>query len=123
MKRVLLLLSLAIVSGSVLINSSASISADNIYDNNYLSASSHDGSDKIQIFPNPVIDKILNITAENSIVKIEILDIAGSSVFIQKYEKETKKVVLNLDNLYRGLYIIKVKLDNNSIFTEKIMIE
>ncbi len=123
MKRLLLLLGIAIVLSTVLVNSGASLSAENIYDDNYLYGTFDDGPGEIQIFPNPVIDNILNISAENSIVKIEILDITGSTVFMQKYEKETKKVVLSLVNLNRGLYIIQVKLDNNSSRTEKIIIE
>jgi len=109
MKRLLLLLGIAIVLSTVLVNSGASLSAENIYDDNYLYGTFDDGPGEIQIFPNPVIDNILNIS--------------GSTVFMQKYEKETKKVVLSLVNLNRGLYIIQVKLDNNSSRTEKIIIE
>ncbi len=117
------MLGIAIVLSTVLVNSRASLSAEIIYDDNYLYGTFDDNPGEIQIFPNPVINNILNISAENSIVKIEILDITGSTVFMQKYEKETKKVVLSLVNLNRGLYIIQVMLDNNSSRTEKIIIE
>jgi hypothetical protein len=117
------MLGIAIVLSTVLVNSRASLSAEIIYDDNYLYRTFDDNPGEIQIFPNPVINNILNISAENSIVEIEILDITGSTVFMQKYEKETKKVVLSLVNLNRGLYIIQVMLDNNSSRTEKIIIE
>jgi hypothetical protein len=106
MKKILLLTGLAVVLTSFLINSSASPTPG-----------------IVQIYPNPVTDRILYISSDYTIVKVEIMDITGSSVFIQKYEKETRKVIINLDNLNRGLYIIQVKLDNNSARTEKIMIE
>ena len=124
MKRVLLLLSIVIVFSSALIKSSASLTTGNIYDNNYISGLTNDDNPaKVAIFPNPVIEDKLTITAENSIIMIEILDIVGSSVFIQKYDAGTSKVVLSLENLNKGLYIIKVKLRSKSTFTEKIMIK
>ena len=122
MKRVFLLLSLSILLSTILVNS-GTFSTDGIYDNSHLYMSFNDDRDEIQIFPNPVTDKILNITSENSIAKIEILDIIGSTVFIQEYDTDTRKVVLSLDNLNRGMYIIKVKLENKTAFTEKIMIK
>ncbi len=124
MKRVLLLLSIAVVFSSVLIKSSASLTTVNIYDNNYISGLFNDDDPgKVKIFPNPVIEDEITITAENSITLIEILDIVGSSVFIQKYDAGTNKVVLSLESLNKGLYIIKVKIDSKSTFTEKIMIK
>jgi hypothetical protein len=124
MKRYLLLLSIVIVFSSLLIKSSASLTEGNIYDNNYISGLiNNDNTDKVTIFPNPVIEDELTISAENSIVMIEILDIVGSSVYIQKYETGTKKVVLNLENLNKGLYIIKVKLSSKITCTEKVMIK
>ncbi len=79
--------------------------------------------DNVTVFPNPVIDNKLTISAENSIIMIEILDIVGGSVYIQKYETGTNKVTLSLESFNKGLYIIKVKLNDKSTFTEKIMIK
>jgi hypothetical protein len=124
MKRVLLLLSIVIVFSSVLIKASAFLASDNIYDNNYMAGLfNNNNPEKVTIFPNPVIEDELTITAENSIMMIEILDIVGSSVFIQKYDTGTNKVVLSLENLNKGLYIIKVKLSSKITYTEKIMIK
>jgi len=124
MKRVLLLLSIVIVFSSILVKSGASLTAGNIYDNIYITGLFNDDlPDKVTIFPNPVIEDEITITAENSIIMIEILDIVGSSVFIQKYDSGTSKVVLSLENLNKGLYIIKVKLSSKITYTEKIMIK
>jgi hypothetical protein len=123
MKKLILLQGIAVVLTAFLISSGTSLAGDNEYGNIYIPATYNDDPGKIQIYPNPVTDKILYISSDSYITKVEIMDITGSSVFIQKYEKETRKIVLNLDNLNRGLYIIQVKLDNNSARTEKIMIE
>jgi hypothetical protein len=124
MKRVLLLLSIVIVFSSVFVKSSAFLTEDNIYDNNYADVPfNNNDPGKVTIFPNPVIKDELTITAGNSIIMIEILDIVGSSVFIQRYDTGTNKVILRLENLNKGLYIIKVKLSSKSTVTEKIMIK
>ena len=123
MKKILLLLGLVIVFSITLVNSGAYLSIENIYDNNYVAGSIDDNPDNVAIFPNPVIDNKLTISAENSIMMIEILDIVGGSVYIQKYEAGTNKVVLSLESFNKGLYIIKVKLNDKSTFTEKIMIK
>ncbi len=124
MKRALLLLSMVIVFSSLLIKSNASLTEGNIYDNNYISGLiDNDNTDKVTIYPNPAIEDELTISAENSIIMIEILDIVGSSVYIQKYETGTKKVVLNIEELNKGLYIIKVKLSSKITYTEKLMIK
>jgi hypothetical protein len=123
MKKLILLQGIAVVLTAFLISSGTSVAGNNTYNEIYIPATTDDDHDKLQIYPNPVTDKILYISSDSYITKVEIMDITGSSVFIQKYEKETKKIVINLDNLKRGLYIIQVKLDNNSARTEKIMIE
>ena len=123
MKKIILLQGIAVVLTAFLISSGNSLAGNTAYDNIYTPAAFNDDPDNIQIYPNPVTDKILYISSDSYITKVEIMDIAGSTVFIQKYEKDTRKIVLNLDNLNRGLYIIQVKLDNNSARTEKIMIE
>ena len=123
MKKLILLQGIAVVLTAFLISSGTSLAGNTAYDNIYIPAAFNDDPDNIQIYPNPVTDKILYISSDSYITKVEIMDITGSTVFIQKYEKDTRKIVLNLDNLNRGLYIIQVKLDNNSARTEKIMIE
>jgi hypothetical protein len=122
MKKLILLQGIAVVLTAFLISSGTSLAGNSAYYDTYVPPT-YDDQDNIQIYPNPVTDKILYISSDNYITMVEIMDITGSSVFIQKYEKETKKIVLNLDNLNRGLYIIQVKLGNNSARTEKIMIE
>lgn len=82
----------------------------------------HD-SDKpdISIFPNPLLEGKLNISSSEAIKEIEILSIVGKIVYNEKIE-DKNKVTLDLDNLDKGLYIVKVKLNENQTITEKLMI-
>ena len=75
----------------------------------------------VSIFPNPLLDGKLNIKSSESIKEIEILSIVGKVVYNEKIE-DKNKVTLDLDNLDKGLYIVKVKLDKEQTITEKLMV-
>lgn len=71
------------------------------------------------IYPNPVKDQKVNIiTPSNSIKNIRISDISGKKVLsLQTVNKE-----LNLPNLPKGVYVIKVDQDGKSS-TQKLIVE
>lgn len=75
--------------------------------------------DGFVIYPNPVKDQKVNIiTPSNSIKNIRISDISGKKVLsLQSVNKE-----LNLPNLPKGVYIIKVDQDGKSS-TQKLIVE
>ena len=71
------------------------------------------------IYPNPVKNKKVTImTASNGIKNILISDISGKKIFsLQTINKE-----LNLPNLAKGVYMIKVEQDGKSS-TQKLIVE
>ena len=71
------------------------------------------------IYPNPVKNKKVTImTASNGIKNILISDISGKKIFsLQTISKE-----LNLPNLAKGVYMIKVEQDGKSS-TQKLIVE
>ncbi|WP_281322187.1 S8 family serine peptidase [Flavobacterium aestivum] len=75
--------------------------------------------DGFVIYPNPVKDQKVNIiTPSNSIKNIRISDISGKKVLsLQTVNKE-----LNLPNLPKGVYIIKVEQDGKTS-TQKLIVE
>lgn len=77
----------------------------------------------ISIYPNPVINNTVTITAETDFNEIEILNIVGRIVYQKRFKPATAKATLNLQDLNKGIYVIRVNFDNNSLITEKIMIE
>ena len=65
---------------------------------------------EFEIYPNPVID-IINLTFENnfeSIFKIEIYDTLGRLSFTQNKFSTANKLSLNISELERGIYILKL---------------
>jgi len=124
MKKELLLICIVLATGSVFMNLSVLSARNVIHTNNYTGNYYNNiNPDEISIFPNPVVGKKLTIAAENPFDMIEILNIVGSSVIMQEFDLGIYKVVLNIENLDKGIYIVKVKFNSNIIVTEKITVQ
>jgi hypothetical protein len=77
---------------------------------------------KVEIYPNPVIDNRISIQANRDIQSIKILSIVGSVIFDNVYQPGTTLVQLDLDKMEKGLYLLKIKFDEETTYTEKIMV-
>jgi hypothetical protein len=67
------------------------------------------------LFPNPVVN-VVNIKFENIIndpIKIEIYDVVGKLIFKNiEYLTDENKLSIDISNLNRGVYILKVYSEN-----------
>lgn len=75
-----------------------------------------------EIYPNPVID-IANLTFENNfenMFKVEIYDALGRLSFTQNKLPTGNKLSLNISELERGIYILKL-YNNNKISVNRII--
>ena len=77
---------------------------------------------KVEIYPNPVIDNRISVQANRDIQSIKILSIVGSVIFDNVYRPGTTLVQLDLDKLEKGLYLLKIKFDEETTYAEKIMV-
>ena len=68
-------------------------------------------SSKFNVFPNPVNDVVTITNNENiNIEQVEVFDIIGKTVKIQKGNNE-KENTLNLEDLSSGTYLLHIKTD------------
>ena len=77
---------------------------------------------KFEIYPNPVID-IVNLSFENNfenMFKVEIYDALGRLSFTQNKLPTGNKLSLNISELERGIYILKL-YNNNKISVNRII--
>ena len=77
---------------------------------------------EFEIYPNPVID-IVNLSFENnfeSMYKVEIYDALGRLSFTQNKFSTGNKLSLNISELERGIYILKL-YNNNKISVKRII--
>ena len=76
-----------------------------------MSTNNFDLSDNIQIYPNPSTN-VIHINQNNqSIDKIEIIDLKGN-IILSKFEEFEN---INVNHLSLGIYILKIYADNNII--------
>lgn len=71
---------------------------------------------QVKIYPNPAAD-LLYITSETEPTRIDLYDFLGKQVLTSTQSKE-----LNVSQLTRGVYFVKVSFANNQV-TKKIVIE
>ena len=77
---------------------------------------------EFEIYPNPVID-IVNLIFENNfenMFKVEIYDSLGRLSFTQNKSSTGNKLSLNISELERGIYILKL-YNNNKISVQRII--
>jgi chitodextrinase len=83
----------------------------------------------IMVFPNPVLNNQLNInfnSSERNDVTIELYDVKGIKIFETKEQKGTEliKTITFNRQLPKGLYIVRVRMENDNIETiTKIMVK
>ena len=81
----------------------------------------------IQVYPNPVVNKIINISFGNEpsgYYRVQITNTIGQLVVSRslKVEKGTTEVAMNLGNIPPGIYSINVSM-NESSFVKEIMVQ
>lgn len=70
-------------------------------------------SEQVNIYPNPTTNQRITIQTEtNGTKEVEIFDMLGKRVAQVSFSGREKEIFLN--NIKAGVYIIKIKEDNNS---------
>lgn len=77
----------------------------------------------ILLYPNPITDGRLTIKTEENFHIIQILNITGEIVFSREYPSGTNSEVIELLNLEKGMYLIRIGFAGNANHTAKIIIK
>ena len=94
--------------------SAISLAAGNIY------IAFNDNGNEVIVYPNPVLGSEFSIKADKNISEITILNVLGQPVFTQRYLKQ-KKVNIELETGYRGVFILQVKMFDGTISTKRVL--
>lgn len=98
------------------------VTTDSVYNENWTGVLYHNKEDKIQIFPNPIIDGNLNIEQiENSIMEIKLYDAIGKIAFKITIVSDDKRITIDLSSIANGYYIISIQ-SKNKIFNSPLII-
>jgi len=77
----------------------------------------------IELYPNPVTEGRLTITATEDILSVQVMNITGKIVFNEEYPSNTTIVTLELEKLEKGIYLVRINFPAKEVHTEKIMIK
>ena len=78
---------------------------------------------EVELYPNPITEGRLTITASDYITSVQILNITGKVVFSQEYGSNTNRVDLELEKLEKGIYLVRINFPGKISRTEKVMIK
>ena len=78
---------------------------------------------EVELYPNPILEGRLTITASENISSVQILNITGKVVFNQEFDSNTNRVDLELDRLAKGVYLVRINFPGKISHTEKVMIK
>jgi hypothetical protein len=77
----------------------------------------------VSVYPNPVSGNFFTVAANEVIQSVSVYNVVGQNVLSKQVKNADKKVRLETENLSKGLYIVKVLLENNKETTTKLIIK
>lgn len=77
----------------------------------------------VEIFPNPVYEGRITIKSEESFRSVQVMNITGELVVNREYPLGTQTEVIELENLEKGIYLVRIGFEGKVTHTEKIMVK
>ena len=75
-----------------------------------------------KVGPNPITGKELNVYyPASNFTEIEITDLNGKTLVSTSLNSNKTAESINIESLKQGIYIVKIKSDNDLVFTQKII--
>lgn len=69
-----------------------------------------DADKSILVYPNPITDNCnIQVSANNKVVRVELRDVSGRSVFAKVFSGNANQELLSLASLPRGIYVMNIQ--------------
>ncbi len=88
-----------------------------------VSVSEIDNSVSVKVFPNPINDNFFNLSATESIQKIEIYNVIGQAVITPSINKNNNFARIDTEGLNSGVYFVKASFNKNKSTVVKIIVQ
>ncbi len=75
------------------------------------------------MYPNPNTTKMLTIEAAEQIDRVEVYNLLGQHIFIEKIGFSSARVELNLNKLDQGMYLVNLIFADNQVSIQKLVVE
>lgn len=77
----------------------------------------------VRVFPNPVNDKRFTVELKDQVIQeIRIVNIAGSVVYLKRFQVPVSRHQVMLENITNGVYMLRITASNNITRTTKLMV-
>lgn len=77
----------------------------------------------VRVFPNPVNDKRVTVELKDQVIQeIRIVNIAGSVVYLKRFQVPVSRHQVMLENISNGVYMLRITAPNNLTRTTKLMV-
>ncbi|HNQ84191.1 MAG TPA: lamin tail domain-containing protein [Bacteroidales bacterium] len=77
---------------------------------------------KVRIYPNPSLNRTITITGEDFITSIEVIDITGRLTDVIELTGRETGYTYEFGERMHGICFIRVRMEDNSVYTERIFI-
>ena len=77
----------------------------------------------VVILPNPVTNNQFTVQASQPVKSVEVVSIVGQSVFFHDFALRQKDIKVVLNNLPIGIYLVKVKFNEDQPVIKKIIVQ
>jgi hypothetical protein len=77
---------------------------------------------KMNLFPNPSIDKVLMVSANKDITSIEVYDIIGRQAEEVKMAAGQRTHRLELAHLHDGIYVVRLLMTDGTVASRRVML-
>lgn len=78
---------------------------------------------EFSVYPNPSMDGLVYIKAQQNAVKIEILDLTGKVINSKDVTTNSSVSMIETNDVSKGTYFIRVYFDNNAVGQQKFVIK
>ena len=76
----------------------------------------------VVMYPNPSTTNAVTISASERIEYVSIVNQLGQVVYVNEFENAQNAVEVNGDFLTEGIYIVSVRFDDSSVYTDKLIV-
>ncbi|MEI7897519.1 MAG: T9SS type A sorting domain-containing protein [bacterium] len=77
----------------------------------------------VVILPNPVTNNQFTVKASQPVASVEVVSIVGQTVYSRDFASRQRDVKVLLNNLQEGVYLVRVKFNDNQVIIKKIIVQ
>jgi hypothetical protein len=79
--------------------------------------------ESISIYPNPVVNNHFTIRSTEPVLAVTVYNVIGQTVHQANNDQGNKRIPVHLNNIDKGVYLVRIKLKDKSQVVKKILVK